>query len=109
MILSSDDNNTADNGHFDSERERFLIVDAMFLFITLGNKTSFVPFRGSIRFQLDFINPFAPNGFLVSRKRNQIPCIILFKSKEFNLHGLNPIRIICSYLIKYEVLAKFEE
>ena len=66
-MLSSYGNDTSDGGHFDNGRERFLIVDAMFLCITLGNKVGFVPFKRAIRFQLDFVNPSAANGFLVRR------------------------------------------
>lgn len=76
-----------------------MIIDPMFLSVTLGDEVGFVSLKGAVGLQFDLINPFASDGFLVRRESNQVPCIVLFKGKEFSFHGTNPIFISSCFMV----------
>ena len=58
---------TTNDGHFNNRKKGLLVIYALFLSKTLGNKTGFKPLKGTISFKFHFINSFAPNGFFVRR------------------------------------------
>jgi hypothetical protein len=70
-----------------------VIVNSFTLSISLGNQPGFVSFNSSISFTFDFKNPLAANRFLMKRKINKGPSVIVLKSLKLSFHGLTPFKI----------------
>ena len=73
----------ANRGNTSNRGKILLIVNIIFLSISLGNKTSLIPFNSSIRFGLDLVDLFTINGRFTMRQINQIPSVSLFQSLKF--------------------------
>jgi hypothetical protein len=84
---------TANRGNTSNMSKSLLIVNPIFLSISLGNKTSLIPFNSAIRFGLDPVDSFTTNGKFTTRQINQILCMSLFQSLKFLYHCLLPKRI----------------
>ena len=70
-----------------------LIVNPIFLSISLGNKTSLIPFNRAIRFGLDLVDPFATNDRFTMRQINQVPSMTFLQNLKFLCHCLLPKRV----------------
>ena len=89
----SNSKKTANRGNTSNWVKRLLIVNPIFLSISLGDKTSLTPFNSAIRFGLDLLDPFATNDKFTTRQINQIPSVCLLQSLKFLCHCLLPKRI----------------
>ncbi|GMP94104.1 hypothetical protein CsSME_00043686 [Camellia sinensis var. sinensis] len=101
-VASSSNSNskqTANRGKLSNRGEDLLIINAIFLVETLGNKTSFVALNRAIRMSLDFVDPFAANCSLARRKINNIPSMSFVQNLKFISHSLLPKRISTSLTI----------
>lgn len=73
-------------GHFGN------VIYSIFLFVALGNQPSFISIQTTIRLEFDGIHLFTANEGCIGRCRNEIPCLISFKSYYFlSLHLANKV------------------
>jgi hypothetical protein len=89
----SNSKKTANRGNTSNRGKILLIVNPIFLSISLGNKTSFIPFNSAIIFGLDLVDPFTTNDRFTTKQINQIPSVSLLQSLKFLYHCLLPKRI----------------
>ena len=89
----SNSKKTVNRGNMSNRSKSLLIVNPIFLSISLGNKTSLIPFNRAIRFGLDLVDSFAANGRFTMRQINQVPSMSLFQSLKFLCHCLLPKRV----------------
>ena len=73
---------TTNRGNTSNKGKGLLIVNLIFLSISLGNKTSLIPFNSTIRFGLDLIDSFTTNDRFTMRQINQIPSVSLSPKSE---------------------------
>ena len=84
---------TANRGNTSNRGKSLLIVNPILLSISLGNKTSLIPFNSAIRFGIDLIDSFITNDRFTMRQINQIPNVSLLQSLKFLYHCLLSKRI----------------
>ena len=63
----SNSKKTANKGNTSNRSKSLLIVNPIFLSISLGDKTSLIPFNSAIRFGLDLVDLFATNDRFTTR------------------------------------------
>jgi hypothetical protein len=73
---------TTNRGNTSNKGKGLLIVNLIFLSISLGNKTGLIPFNSAIRFGLDLIDSFTTNDRFTMRQINQIPSVSLSPKSE---------------------------
>ena len=95
----SNSKKTANRGNTSNRGKSLLIVNLIFLNISLGNKTSLIPFNSAIRFDLNLVDPFTTNDRFTTRQINQIPSVCLLQSLKFLCHCLLPKRISIGLVI----------
>ena len=66
-----------DGGGFNNRTEGFMIVDSTFLVEAFGDETGFVTERGTGKWRLGFVDPFASNDRVMKGSRNELPCLVL--------------------------------
>ena len=88
----SKNDQSAYSSHFGDGGKSLLIINAILLSETTGDKTGFVSFYRSIRVSLDFIHPLATNGDFARRKRDKVPSVLLVKGAKLFNHGMFPNR-----------------
>lgn len=55
-----------------------MIIQTLYLGVTLGNQLTFAMFDGSINPEFGFVNPHITNGFFGGRKGYEIPSMVGF-------------------------------
>lgn len=83
--------NKADGGGFDNRAESIMEVNTGTLVETFGNKTGLVAINGTVRVAFDAKNPFASNGGMSGRRRNEIPSTILEESIKLCTQSVTPV------------------
>ena len=74
--------------------EGVVVVDAVTLLESLGNKTSFEVLNGAIGIVLDLEDPTAIDEVDAWRGRNKTPSLIAVQGCNFSIHGSLPARVL---------------
>ena len=72
----------------------FVIINAFFLVEAFSNEMGFVLGRYTVKWRLNFVNPFTANDGSIERSGNELPCVIDEECNEFTVHGGHPFRIL---------------
>ena len=95
----SNSKKTTNKGNTSNKGKSLLIVNPIFLSISLGNKTSLIQFNSAIVFGFDLVDPFTTNGKFTTRQINQISSVSFLQSLKFLNYCLLPKRISTSLTI----------
>lgn len=76
----------------------FVEINAIFMRKTSGYKTIFVTFYRALCSKLHIKDPPTTHNIMVTQTRNQMPCVIVLESYNFNIHGRKPLGLLPSQL-----------
>ncbi|CAL2268649.1 unnamed protein product [Prunus armeniaca] len=93
VLTGGNNQKTTSCDHLGSERKIFMIIQALCLSKTFGNKAGFVALDRTISTVFDLVHPLAVNGKFAMRQRSKSPSVIVSKSSKFEVHSLTPSRI----------------
>ncbi|CAL9026998.1 unnamed protein product [Prunus brigantina] len=96
VLTGGDSQKTTNGDHLGSGRKSFMIIQALGLSKTFGNKAGFVALDRTISTVFDIVHPLAVNGKFTRRQRSKGPSVIVSKSSKFGVHSLTPARIAVS-------------
>jgi hypothetical protein len=83
--------NYANGAGLNNKREGFIVVNAMLLRKTTTNPASFIARKTTIGVEFLSKNPLTGDNVCTRRVRNELPGIILKKSRKLLAHGSSPI------------------
>lgn len=77
-----------------------MVVNTFLLSVAFSNQTGFVALNATIRVVFDLKYPLTADGRLTGWQIGDAPSVIQLKSTQFRIHGITPIRIFNSFMIK---------
>jgi hypothetical protein len=89
-----DEEDDADRGRFDNRTKYLIEVNALLLRESVKHPACFVAVEGAIRLQLVAKDPLARDNVGVSRRRHEIPSVIVEESTILLRHSLEPVGIV---------------
>lgn len=74
IFLGSNREQILNGSEFDNRRKGLHIINTLLLSVSPNNKSSLIPFNGSIRFLFNLIDAFTRIGFLLGREGQYPKC-----------------------------------